>query len=213
MSSLKALPSGKVIDLTKPNEYTFTVEEIGANLSKLLRFSGYGVSVAEHSVKVAHTLYSLTKNPHIALVGLLHDSAEAYIGDICTPLKSVLGEAIDKVESGVLNAIYKQLGVKNTYNLATQTLVKMVDVMALHFEYNNLRTSGAYKHNELWEPIQKVPVHPSMFDSVDTSFVDAYQHYRELAAESIEFEEVPYQTNQGIHSCYVAKGHDMEWLK
>lgn len=204
--TVKALPSGRAIDLAEPNTYEFTVEELEQLLSKLKRFNGFGMSVANHSIMVADTLYKLTHNPHIALMGLLHDSAEAYIGDISTPVKEVLGASVEKLESAVHNAIVNQLGVRNTYNLATQPLVKLVDVMALHYELNDLIANEIYKPNEFWKPVQAVAIHPVMSSYIERSFVQSFYHYLNLCNDDTDYEEVEYSSLQGKFKCFAKRG-------
>lgn len=212
MTTLKALPSGRAIDLANPSTYEFTVDELDQLLSKIRRFGGFGMSVAKHSVMVADTLYHLTGNPHIAMMGLLHDSAEAYIGDISTPMKSALGVSIENIESKMHEAIIKQLGVLNQYNLATQPLVKLVDMMALHFEYNDLVTIGVYKENDLWSSVRKVRIHPAMTRYQEHSFSQAFDYYKELGEEERHYEEVEYTSLQGKHKCYAECGtHKLGW--
>lgn len=56
-------------------------------------------SVAEHSILVSHRV-----DEKFALEGLLHDAAEAYIGDIPTPIKEQL-PAITRAEYRIMSAI------------------------------------------------------------------------------------------------------------
>lgn len=64
------------------------IEDIGLALSNLCRFNGHVrkfYSVAEHSMLVASFLPEELKR-----WGLLHDAAEAYVGDMPRPIKAIL---------------------------------------------------------------------------------------------------------------------------
>jgi len=79
---------GKTIDLLNPDPDTICLEDIAHNLSHLCRFNGatkYRYSVAQHSLYVSNLVA-----PEHALPGLMHDAAEAFLGDVITPLKSLL---------------------------------------------------------------------------------------------------------------------------
>jgi hypothetical protein len=82
------------IETRTGNRFNFThtqdisginIEDIGHSLGNLCRFTGhcnYFYSVAQHSV---HVSYLVPKEK--AVWGLLHDAAEAYVGDMSSPLK------------------------------------------------------------------------------------------------------------------------------
>lgn len=69
------------------------IEDIAASLSKLCRYLGHTAdfySVAEHSVLLANAVLERGATRQEALTVLLHDAAEAYMGDMPRPMKDWL---------------------------------------------------------------------------------------------------------------------------
>lgn len=80
--------SGELVDLLDPAASRFTIQDIASSLSKICRFNGHTsafYSVAEHSVIAS--LITQDRDPQIRLSALLHDAAEAFLGDIVKPIK------------------------------------------------------------------------------------------------------------------------------
>lgn len=68
-----------------PRQEDVDIEDIAHALSMICRYTGHVVrfySVAEHSLYVSYMVPE-----HLALEGLLHDAAEAYITDLNRPVK------------------------------------------------------------------------------------------------------------------------------
>ena len=88
-------------------------------------------SVAEHSVLVSHRV----PQEH-ALWGLLHDASEAYLVDLCLPLKrySALGDRYREIEAKVMAVIAERYGLQGDEPLE----VKMVDERMLMTEKRDL---------------------------------------------------------------------------
>lgn len=81
--------------------------DIGHALSMVCRYGGHVrrfYSVAEHTVLISRWLEAQGASWDVVLAGLLHDAAEAYIGDMVRPLKHHMPayQAIDVKVSAVI---------------------------------------------------------------------------------------------------------------
>ena len=84
------LQSGNYFDFLDPENSEFTIEDIAHGLSMVCRFAGqcaHFYSVAQHSVYVARLVPQSDR-----YFGLMHDAAEAFIGDMTKPLKDIVPE-------------------------------------------------------------------------------------------------------------------------
>jgi len=69
-----------------------SVVDIAASTAKICRYGGHALihySVAQHSLLVALILAEWGYGPHEQIAGLMHDAAEAYVGDMISQLKSL----------------------------------------------------------------------------------------------------------------------------
>lgn len=105
--------SGGYFDLANPMPADVRLSDIIVPLANMPRFNSQSIemlSVAVHSLALA-----MSVPKELKAAALLHDSAEAYIGDITTPVKSLLSAEISMrlqtVELLILEAIESALGV------------------------------------------------------------------------------------------------------
>lgn len=90
------LSNGKLHDLSNPWATEPDITVIAHALANLCRWTGHTrrfYSVAEHSLRAANLVPAKYR-----LQALLHDAAEAYIGDISTPLGRLLGSQWDHIK-------------------------------------------------------------------------------------------------------------------
>lgn len=88
--------SGRAVDLLAPTPDQIDLGDIGHHLAMLCRFSGATrvfYSVAEHSVRVWEVVRDRDGTAREQRAALMHDAAEAYIGDMVAPLKFAIAGA------------------------------------------------------------------------------------------------------------------------
>lgn len=106
-------PSGRVVDLLRPTPGVVAIGDIAHSLARQTRYLGYTrqpYSVAQHAVAVSRLC-----EPADALAGLLHDAAEAYLGDVSMPLKRLpLFSGYRALEAAWLAVILQAFGLPGT---------------------------------------------------------------------------------------------------
>jgi len=103
---------GGSIDLLSMTPEDVDIRDIAHALSHICRFAGNSrsfYSVAQHSVLVARRLPE-----RLRLAGLLHDSAEAYTGDIISPIKYSIAPRYENLEARILQVIGRKFCVSLT---------------------------------------------------------------------------------------------------
>jgi uncharacterized protein len=128
------LQSGAWFDFLAPSESAFTIEDIAHGLANICRYSGQCksfYSVAEHSLLVSQVAEGFE------FEALLHDAAEAFLGDITRPLKQILPE-FKRIENEVENAILQRFGVP----VPLPVEVKRADLRVLAAEQRQIMPNG-----------------------------------------------------------------------
>ena len=126
--------SGKKFDVLNPRSADVDFRDIAHALSMQARFNGHTsrfYSVAQHCV-----IMSLAVHPKAALYALLHDAAEAYIGDMPAPVKDQFPE-FSIMENVILSVVYMAAGIPFPDTAAMQE-VKDYDLRMLITERNQL---------------------------------------------------------------------------
>jgi len=131
--------SGISFNLLEPTTEMIEIEDIAHALSNLCRFTGHTksfYSVAEHCVRAAQEVPNA-----FALETLLHDSTEAYLGDVSSPLKALLPD-YQAIEERLDRVIRQRFGLPATMSPE----VKRADLAMLATERTCLMPSSA----EIW---------------------------------------------------------------
>lgn len=125
-------------------------EDIAHSLTMNNRFCGHTSipwSVAQHSILVAQLIInehgeyikSIGLDLDLAVyVALLHDVSEAYLNDICRPIKKKLADYLE-IEHSVQSKIVGAFGLDySLYELYIKLVVSRADDMALYIEASKL---------------------------------------------------------------------------
>lgn len=141
--------SGEYFDFLNPENSPIRITDIARGLANTCRFGGHTFdfySVAQHSYHV-----SLLVAPQFALEGLLHDAAEAYVGDVVGPLKQLIPE-FKAIESRVERAIATEYLLDLD---ACRDHLKHADLRMLHTEQRDLTAGKGHNWNGLtgYEPL------------------------------------------------------------
>ena len=150
------------------------IEDIAHGLAFQCRFNGQTrafYSVAQHSLLVARLVPS-----RLRLAALLHDAAEAYLGDMVKPLKQCF-PAFSAMEAKVMAIIGKRFGV-DTF---TDPAIKRADLIALATEKRDLMPNST----EPWPSLRGLQPTPTrIVPMAPVEAKEAYlETYRQLAAE------------------------------
>lgn len=158
--------------LTRPQIDDVAIEDIAHGLAYQCRFNGQTnafYSVAQHSLMVMDLV-----PPDHRFAALLHDAAEAYLGDMVKPLKNLFPE-FSVIEARVMAIIGEKFGLDLTH-LALS--IKQADLVALATEKRDLMPHSTEPWSYLAEveplPHAIVPMSP---EKAKEAFLVAYQRF------------------------------------
>ncbi len=142
-----ALRSGAYFDFTKPELSEFSIRDIAHALGNICRFTGHTgrfYSVAEHSVHCSQ----IVEDGH-QFAALMHDAAEAFVGDVAKPLKALLPDYA-AIEERVEAAVLTRFGLPPKMPLP----VKTADMTMLRIEQ-----AQAMDNADAWADIADLSPH------------------------------------------------------
>lgn len=166
---------GKYFDFLNPENTPISIKTIAHALSNLCRFTGHTrtfYSVAQHSVLVSRLV-----PPEHAMAGLLHDAAEAFLGDVASPLKQLLPD-YKAIERNVEAHIFRCFGLPATLPIE----VKQADLLALAIEQRDLLPP----HDDVW-PCELIP---GFYRGVARDFIDDLSPYEARTEFLQRYEEL-----------------------
>ena len=140
----------------RPHIDQVAIEDIAHGLAYQCRFNGQTktfYSIAQHSLIVASLV-----PPPLRLAALLHDAAEAYLGDMVKPLKVLLPEfaALEDKVTAIIAATY---GI----DFSDYAPIKRADLVALATEKRDLMPHSA----ERWAYLDGIAPLPGIIVAMD----------------------------------------------
>ena len=161
------MPDGRKFWPLDPRADEVHLADIAHSLSRICRFGGRcdpWYSVAQHSIWVAGFVEE--SHPHLALHALLHDAAEAYVGDQVRPIKRDLfvatdargPESFDRTERRIMRAIYEAFGLIAPSD-ADASVIKHADNVALATEARDLMGDPSWPGLVQTREVKLAPMH------------------------------------------------------
>jgi 5'-deoxynucleotidase YfbR-like HD superfamily hydrolase len=162
--------TGHAFPVLAPSPHDIDILDIAHALSNIGRFGGHSksfLSVAQHSVLVSRHVPE-----EFALAALLHDAAEAYVGDMVRPLKHSEDMAgFRDAEQRVWIAICLHFGLP--YREHLPKAVKDADNRALYTEQRDLMGRPPKPWKDYGEPFEEL-VFSLLPKEAEKAFLDRY---------------------------------------
>lgn len=157
-----------------PRPEEVEVQDIAHALSLMCRFGGHireFYSVAQHSVYVSQCVPK-----EYRLWALLHDAAEAYISDLCAPVKRSIRDAgimfYHEAEALIMGAVCRKFGLSEQ----EPACVKLADRRMLATEKRLFDVELKWQDGPESYDFTVEPLDPS---AAEAWFLSAYEEYRE----------------------------------
>lgn len=154
---------------------TISIRDIARSLSQQCRYQGHTLfhySVAQHSLYVADYVQKIA--PAHTLEALMHDAAEAYIGDIPRPIKDICPE-IRNFEANVEKVIAKKFGFSWPYSYLLGCVIKYADLALLATESIQVMRTPHPKAWDLRVAPLNLEIVPMDMEQVEADFLFRFE--------------------------------------
>jgi uncharacterized protein len=128
--------TGMQFDFLNPTAKSIQFDDVAQGLAQECRFSrqtSLFYSVAEHSVLVSKILQRRGAAHSVLQLGLMHDAAEAYMGDMASPLKQLCPD-FKRIEARVMDAVIERFRLPPRDHQFAWAMVHQADLDARAIE-------------------------------------------------------------------------------
>jgi hypothetical protein len=151
--------TGKIFNFIEPDPGSICIEDIAHALSLECRFQNQSkvhYSVAQHSIIVSRLVLGAPapigmSHTMLRRIALMHDAAEAYLGDVCKPLKRLLPD-YQVIEDRVQKAIFRHFRLPKE----VPPVIKLWDAKLLANEW--IQFMGPDWHDAMYPPDPSIGV-------------------------------------------------------
>jgi len=170
-----ATSTGQLIDPFEPDPEQIQIEDIAHGLAGVFRYAAQcptRYTVAQHSLHVAKMMMADKQPGAIVVAGLMHDAAEAYIGDVVRPIRPTLhyfdpeGDKVlqrAELEHAWQTAIHRKFAIPEIDHATADTIARydrcalMTEIRDLWADTIDLATWPDYDSADAWpDPIERV---------------------------------------------------------
>lgn len=149
--------SGVSVDLEDPQPDMIKSTDIAHALGRICRFNGHVLdfySVAQHCCHVEDLMPRI--NFRVKALAVLHDAAEAFIGDVSTPVRRCMRRVedicrFDELEDKLLRVIYAKFHIDPPTEVEQQ-MIRWADQSMLLTERRDLLEPTSYDWNSFVDP-------------------------------------------------------------
>ena len=131
--------SGEMMDPLHPDPERIHIEDIAHSLSMLCRANGHFKtfhSVAGHCIECYEEAKARNLPERVQAFCLLHDAAEAYLGDFVSPVKYRMDD-YREAEETILSCVYRKY-IGSLPSREEEDMVKEIDRTLLYYEFEAL---------------------------------------------------------------------------
>lgn len=153
--------------------------DISHSLSMICRYNGHVrkfYSVAEHCYLMSRYAFDAGYGMAVAQAALLHDAAEAYVGDVTTPLKRLMGDEYEVIERKANIVISERFGVSYYEDdIHSQRIRRDVKELDRRIIFNEMAALSSLTPD--WLPDDLIPLEESMVTIRCWDPSEAENHY------------------------------------